>query len=101
MAQERQEAGRSLRLRDFLQALRERGRDGEADKYRNSFYGLYCPPLTENQLLDLPLDDLYEVTNLLKTMRQELTKETRVSDLESRGNSVTYGEYYLKKRGLI
>jgi len=90
-----------MRLRDFLSALEERGRGEEADDYRNKFLELFSLVLSEDEVLDLPFDDLCLATSLLKMLTQKSGLEARVSELKIEGANVTYGEHYLKKKGLL
>ncbi len=96
MAQEPQRLG--LRLRDFLDALQVRGRKDEAEEYKRRFVELYCPPFSEEDVLDMPFDALCDATAMINAMKQIPPEESRVSELKSMGYNVTLGEYYLKQK---
>lgn len=98
MARVQSPFGAQFRFRDFLDALRNRGRLEETKHYWQVFRDLYCPPLSFGQLLELPFDDLCEATSLLKTLSEKTVEPPRVFN---RNNlfliSDTPGEWWLNK----
>ena len=94
MEPEPSEHGHNFSLRDFLHALRKRGRDEAADKYESKFLSVYCPPLKRETVLRLPFNDLCSATSLLqKLFVSPSHDQTRV------GSNFRYGTWYLNKMG--
>ena len=95
MEPEPSEHGLKLTFRQFLQALRTRGRTVEADRYEHDFLEIHCPPLSRDHVLDLSFSDLCKATSLL---RQKLSI-SNFNGQTREGSNFRYGTYYLKKMG--
>ena len=105
MEPEQLEHGRKFTLRDFLTALREKGRSEQADQFNDKFSSLYCPPLTHDQLLDQSFNELCEATELINTTPLFSIKNPSVfpkllkSGQTREGSDFRFGRWYLKKVG--
>jgi len=84
-------------FKEFLDALRAKGRIAEAEHYERAVAERFGGILSKEGLYALKVDDIIGILNIAKALQHEFKAsplEAYVADLRARGFSVSVGEKY-------